>query len=130
MNQASKDDCDKCPYQRRCCKSQKGEPRTINTDDQEPLRQKMIEKMQQETSKQIYKKRKQIVEPVFGQIKNSGFRQFHLRGFKKAQGEFSLVCAVHNIKKVVRAVLSKIVDLGMKPVPQKRIVKGRKILLH
>jgi transposase len=116
--QASKDDCDKCPYQRRCCKSQKGEPRTITTDDQEPLRQKMVEKMQQETSKQIYKKRKQIVEPVFGQIKNSGFRQFHLRGFKRASGEFSLVCAVHNIKKVVKAVLNKIVDLGMRPVPQ------------
>lgn len=116
--QASKDDCDKCPYQSRCCKSQKGEPRTINTDDQEPLRQKMVEKMQQETSKQVYKKRKQIVEPVFGQIKNNGFRQFHLRGFKRASGEFSLVCAVHNIKKVVNAVLSKIVDLGMRPVPQ------------
>ena len=116
--QANKDDCDKCPYQSRCCKSQKGEPRTINTDDQEPLRQKMIEKMRQETAKQIYKKRKQIVEPVFGQIKNNGFRQFHLRGFERARGEFSLVCAVHNIKKVVNAVLSKIVDLGMRPVPQ------------
>jgi transposase len=103
--QATKEACDGCVYQNRCCKSQKGQARTITTDDKEPLRQQMIEKMEQEQSKQIYKKRKEIVEPVFGQIKNSGFRGFHLRGFKKASGEFSLICAVHNIKKVVRALL-------------------------
>jgi transposase len=69
----------------------------------------MIEKMEQEQSKQIYKKRKVIVEPVFGQIKNSGFRGFHLRGFSRASGEFSLICAVHNIKKIVKALLRAVV---------------------
>jgi transposase len=108
---ASKEACSECPFRKRCCKSKKGNPRSISADDKEPLRQKMIEKMEQESSKQVYKKRKQIVEPVFGQIKNGGFRQFLLRGFKKASGEFSLVCAVHNIKKVVRRVLSGAVCL-------------------
>lgn len=107
--QATKQACDGCAYKSRCCKSQKGQARTINTDDKEPLRQKMIEKMEQEQSKQIYKKRKEIVEPVFGQIKNSGFRGFHVRGFSKASGEFSLICAVHNIKKVVKALLRAVV---------------------
>ena len=65
----------------------------------------MNEKMEQESSKEVYKKRKQIVEPVFGQIRNSGFRGFLLRGLKKVSGEFSLVCAVHNFKKITRAVL-------------------------
>ena len=65
----------------------------------------MNEKMEQESSKEVYKKRKQIVEPVFGQIKNSGFRGFLLRGYRKVGGEFSLVCAVHNFKKIARAVL-------------------------
>ena len=104
--QGNKADCDCCPYQARCCSSKKGEPRTINADDKEPLRQKMNEKMEQESSKEIYKKRKKIVEPVFGQIKNTGFRGFSLRGCEKASGEFSLACAVHNFRKVVKAIIS------------------------
>ncbi|MFH1935662.1 MAG: IS1182 family transposase [Pseudomonadota bacterium] len=69
--QGIKAECDACPYKARCCSSKRGEPRTINTDDKEPLRQKMNEKMEQESSKEIYKKRKKIVEPVFGQIKHA-----------------------------------------------------------
>ena len=103
--QALKAECDSCPYKARCCTSKRGEPRTINTDDKEPLRQKMNEKMEQESSKEIYKKRKKIVEPVFGQIKNSGFRGFSMRGYDKSSGEFSLACAVHNFKKIVKAIL-------------------------
>lgn len=102
---AQREACDNCPYRARCCKSQKGEPRSIHTDDKEPLRQEMIDKMDQESSKEIYKKRKEIVEPVFGQIKNGGFRGFHLRGHKKVSGEFSLVCAVHNFRKIAGAIL-------------------------
>ena len=102
--QGVKEECDACPYKARCCSSKKGEPRTVNSDDKEPLRQKMNEKMDQESSKEIYKKRKQIVEPVFGHIKNGGFRDFSLRGHRKASGEFSLVCAVHNLKKIVKAI--------------------------
>jgi transposase len=103
--QGDKAECDICPYKARCCSSKRGEPRTINTDDKEPLRQKMNEKMEQESSKEIYKKRKKIVEPVFGQIKNSGFRGFSLRGYEKSSGEFSLACAVHNFKKIVKAII-------------------------
>jgi len=112
--QGNKAECDICPYKARCCSSKRGEPRTINTDDKEPLRQKMNEKMEQESSKEIYKKRKKIVEPVFGQIKNSGFRGFSLRGHEKASGEFSLACAVHNFKKVVRAIIGGKVCLESK----------------
>ena len=103
--QGDKAHCDICPHKARCCSSKSGEPRTITTDDKEPLRRKMNEKMEAESSKEIYKKRKKIVEPVFGQIKNSGFRGFLLRGHAKASGEFSLACAVHNFKKIVKAII-------------------------
>ena len=103
--QAQREACEQCSYRGRCCKSEKGKPRTINTDDKEPLRQQMNEKMDQDSSKEVYKKRKVIVEPVFGQIKNSGFRGFLLRGYRKASGEFSLACTVHNLKKIVGALL-------------------------
>ncbi|MDO9530272.1 MAG: IS1182 family transposase [Syntrophales bacterium] len=110
--QTRMEDCDQCSYRNRCCKSKKGEPRTISTDSKEPLRQEMVEKMKKESSKEIYKKRKTIVEPVFGQIKkNMGFRGFSVRGFIKAGGEFSLVCAAHNIKKVVKSIRCKLAYL-------------------
>ena len=96
--------CNDCPYKSRCCQSTKGEARTINTDDKEALRQQMNSKMEEEESKAIYKQRKVIVEPVFGQIKNTGFRGFSVRGKEKAAGEFSLVCAVHNLKKISKAI--------------------------
>lgn len=101
--------CNQCVYQARCCQSKKGAARTISTDDKEPLRQQMNTKMELEDSKEIYSKRKVIVEPVFGQIKNSGFRGVSLRGKAKVAGEFSLVCAVHNIKKMIRAMFTGVI---------------------
>jgi len=71
---------------------------SITTDDKEPLWQQMNSKMQPDEAKAVYKQRKVIVEPVFGQIKNSGFRGFSVRGKNKVAGEFSLVCATHNLK--------------------------------
>ena len=93
------------PMQNRCCQSAKGEARTITTDNKEPLRQQMNVKMEQQASKNIYSKRKVIVEPVFGQIKNSGFRGFSVRGKEKVAGEFSMVCAAHNFKKLPKPLL-------------------------
>jgi hypothetical protein len=51
-----------------------------------------------------YRLRKTLPEPVFGQIKQArGFRQFLLRGLEKVQGEWSLICTVHNLLKLARA---------------------------
>ena len=107
--QGSAEVCAKCPYQSRCCESKKGEARTITTDDKEPLRQAMSAKMAKQASKDIYKQRKVIVEPVFGQLKNSGFRGFSVRGKEKVAGEFSLLCATHNIKKIVKAIFTGVI---------------------
>ena len=107
--QGSSEVCSVCKYKNRCCKSKIGKARTISTDDKEPLRQAMNKKMELESSKEIYKQRKVIVEPVFGQIKNTGFRGFSVRGLEKTSGEFSLVCTVHNIKKIMRAVFKGLV---------------------
>ena len=64
---------------------------------------KMRRKLQTKAGAAVYAARKGIVEPVFGQIKQArGFRQFLLRGIKKARGEWALVCATHNILKMYR----------------------------
>ena len=50
-----------------------------------------------------YRLRKQLPEPVFGQIKQArGFRQFLLRGFEKVRAEWAIVCTAHNLLKLVQ----------------------------
>src|SRR3974377_950668 len=50
-----------------------------------------------------YRLRKQLPEPVFGQIKEArGFRQFLLRGLEEVQAEWSLVCTAHNLLKLAQ----------------------------
>ena len=50
-----------------------------------------------------YRLRKQLPEPVFGQIKQArGFRQFLLRGVEKVANEWGLVCLAHNILKLAQ----------------------------
>ncbi len=49
-----------------------------------------------------------IVEPVFGQMEfNLRFRRFRLRGLEEAGGEWTLVCLVHNIKKIYARIMAK-----------------------
>ena len=58
-------------------------------------------KLMTQSGRLTYALRKQIVEPVFGQIKHvRGLRQFLLRGLEKAQGEWSLWCTTHNLLKM------------------------------
>jgi transposase len=65
--------------------------------------EQMRRKLETKVGAVIYAARKQIVEPVFGQIKQvRGFRQFQLRGFEKVKGEWALVCMTHNILKLHR----------------------------
>jgi transposase len=50
-----------------------------------------------------YRLRKQLPEPVFGQIKQArGFRQFLLRGFEKVRTEWAMVCIAHNLLKLAQ----------------------------
>lgn len=66
---------------------------------------RMKRKLQTKVGKAVYAARKCVVEPVFGQIKQArGFRQFLLRGLKKVQGEWALVCMTHNILRIHAAL--------------------------
>ena len=63
--------------------------------------ERMQRKLRTKAGAKIYAQRKGIVEPIFGQIKQArGIRQFLLRGLKKVQGEWALVCLTHNILKM------------------------------
>jgi transposase len=69
-----------------------------------PLTQAMRRKLKQAGWRSRYRLRKQIVEPVFGQIKQErGFRQFLLRGAEKVRAEWAMICTAHNLVKLARA---------------------------
>jgi len=52
-----------------------------------------------------YARRKAIVEPVFGQIKQGrGYRQFLLPGMRQVRGEWALICTTHNVRKLWTAL--------------------------
>jgi transposase len=66
-----------------------------------PLTQTMRDKLKRAGWRSRYRLRKQIVEPVFGQIKQArGFRQFLLRGIDKVTAEWALICTAHNLTKL------------------------------
>jgi transposase len=69
-----------------------------------PLTKAMRDKLKRARWRSRYRLRKQIVEPVFGQIKQArGFRQFLLRGIEKVKAEWALICIAHNLTKLARA---------------------------
>lgn len=65
--------------------------------------ERMAAKVRTPDGKALYARRKVIVEPVCGQIKEvRGFRRFLLRGLEKIRGEWRLVCLTHNLLKLWR----------------------------
>jgi len=66
-------------------------------------KERMAAKVRTPAGKALYARRKVIVEPVFGQIKEArGFRRFLLRGLENIRGEWRLVCLTHNLLKIWR----------------------------
>jgi hypothetical protein len=65
---------------------------------------RMSTKLRRAGYRSQYRLRKQIVEPVFGQIKQArGFRQFLLRTIDKVKAEWAMICTAHNLAKLAAA---------------------------
>ena len=63
----------------------------------------MREKLRAPEGRQVYARRKAIVEPVFGQAKEGrAFRRFSFRGYDKVIAEWALICLTHNQLKLFR----------------------------
>lgn len=98
--------CRKCPMSDQC--------------PLRPLTQKMIHlpkpehfnavmgnhgRMQSADGREIYRRRKVIVEPVFGNIKNKGMKIL-VRGKAKVGTWWRLACTAHNVEKIIGALAS------------------------
>jgi transposase len=80
-----------------------GEPAADGGSDKRngPQVEAMRQKLREGGFESPYRLRKQIVEPVFGQIKHArGFRQFLMRGINNVTGEWAMLCTVHNLLKL------------------------------
>jgi len=68
------------------------------------VQEAMRHKLRTGAGQAIYKMRKAIVEPVFGQTKERrGFRRFSFRGMDKVRAEWKLMCLTHNLLKLFRS---------------------------
>jgi transposase len=66
-------------------------------------KQRMARKLRTKKGRLMYAKRKGMIEPIFGQLKQVlGFRQFSMRGLSSMRGEWRLMATVHNLLKLWR----------------------------
>ena len=71
----------------------------------DPAQQRMRQKLRSAVGRAIYAKRKQIVEPRFGNLKEQhGMRRFRLRGLAKTAVEFTLANTALNLLRLWRKV--------------------------
>ena len=105
-------DCDDCPLRAQCLRSvkQKGARQvnvlleTLPKDKSKagPI-ERMKEKIDSALGRHTYSMRLGIVEPVFGNIRETlGLRRFSLRGKEKVNGQWKLMTMFHNIFKIHR----------------------------
>lgn len=67
------------------------------------VKERMERLLRTKKGRKAYAKRKETVEPVFGQIKDArGFRRFLLRGLDSVKAEWQLICLTHNLLKLYR----------------------------
>jgi len=98
---ATPEDCAACPLRARCLKP--GEERRLLVSQRSRPTGAMRFKLRQPDARRRYARRKTIVEPVFGQLKEArGFTTLSLRGLARAAGEYLLACLAHNLGKLLR----------------------------
>jgi len=94
-------DCAACPLRAACLKPDE-DHRLLQAKDRRSAGA-MRFKLRQPDARRRYARRKTIVEPVFGQLKEArGFTTLSLRGLARAAGEYLLACLAHNLGKLLR----------------------------
>ena len=98
---AASADCADCPLRAHCLKPGE-DSRALQAKDRRSTGA-MRFKLRQPDARRRYARRKAIVEPVFGQLKEArGFSTLSLRGLARAAGEYLLACLAHNLGKLLR----------------------------
>lgn len=103
---AGKEDCRKCTQREKCLLKEDTKYRTIYIIDEHSGRnyvEEMKAKIDTEEGRDIYSGRMGIIEPVFGNIRNSKrLNRFTLRTKDKVNIQWTLFCIIHNIEKIFK----------------------------
>ncbi len=95
-------DCDDCPVRAQCTEHASGF-RSIELNAEHAEVRKIRDKFKTESARAIYKKRKAIIEPIFGRWQhNWGIRRLRLRGLAGFSVELHLLAIAHNVTKLLR----------------------------
>jgi transposase len=93
-------DCHDCPFRSQCTDHASGFRSIELRADHQEVR-KIRQKLKTESGKAIYKKRKAIIEPIFGRWQhNWGIRRLRLRGLAGFSVELHLLAIAHNLTKL------------------------------
>lgn len=93
--------CRACPAFGECTSGRDG--RTIYVTPHEGLLKRHRETMAQEKSRELYRRRKHTVEPIFGILKEQmDGRRFLLRGIANVKAEWFLLAAAFNLRTLHR----------------------------
>jgi len=93
-------ECDNCNSKDKCTNNKRG--RAIKVSVNKEYMDEYKGKMKEKSSVGKIEKRKEIVEHPFGTIKrNLGYDYFLLKGFEKVRSEFSFICFIYNLKRVM-----------------------------
>ena len=105
MIQLSEDFCAGCPLQATCQLNKKTNLTKTITIVPEALRQtrcKNLARLRDTKGKEIYRRRKAIVEPVFGNIKSNKGMRILVNGRRKVDLWWKMAATAHNLEKIVR----------------------------
>lgn len=92
-------DYKECPYRNQCSRDPRG--RSIEIHPNRGVIDSQIKKHEQPEMKALYKRRIELVEKVFGEIKhNRGFRRWMYRGLESVRAQWSLICTAYNLRKI------------------------------
>lgn len=77
----------------------------VNRHLRDPEHRRMRQKLRSAAGRKMYQKRKSIVEPVFGVLKQQrGLRQFRLRGLERVSIEFTLATTAYNLTRIYNSL--------------------------
>ncbi|MGH8528761.1 MAG: IS1182 family transposase [Nevskiales bacterium] len=92
-------DCASCAVREQCTSDRRG-VRTIEVHREYAKIRRAHDRLRSDAGQALYKKRKTIVEPVFGQWQhNRGVRRLRLRGLRGCDIELHLLAIGHNVQK-------------------------------
>ena len=88
-----------CPSRFKCSKAGRG--RKLSRPHNEPAIVRQREKQFITENQEKLKRRKTIIEPVFGTIKRvMRFRRWTVRGLANVRAQWSIICTAHNLRKL------------------------------